>query len=212
VRIEEVLTGFKYIAEKIKSIEGTGLHYLFGGEESYGYLPVDFVRDKDALASALLLVEIAAEKKDLVAYMDEIYLEYGLYLEDLKSITMKGSSGQAQIAAIIDSLRKDRPMGLKLGKRSVTGIIDYETQESLGSASFPALSKLPRSNVIQLILEPEGKLTIRPSGTEPKVKLYSSLRHTGALKDGRDLDIARKELDDELASVAGLFLAHAGLA
>ncbi|MBE7439742.1 MAG: phospho-sugar mutase [Spirochaetales bacterium] len=212
VRIEEVLTGFKYIAEKIKSLEGSGLTYLFGGEESYGYLPVDFVRDKDALASALLLVEIAAEKKDLIAYLDDIYLEYGLYLEDLKSVTMKGASGQAQIQAIIDSLRRNRPMGLQLGKRTVTGIIDYDTHETLGKASFPGLADLPRSNVIQLLLEPEGKLTIRPSGTEPKVKLYSSLRHTALLRDARDLEAARKELGDELASIAGLFLAHAGLA
>ncbi|MCB1309807.1 MAG: phospho-sugar mutase, partial [Leptospiraceae bacterium] len=184
VRIHDVLTGFKYIAEQMRNIElsragfkkGRDL-FLFGGEESYGYLPVEFVRDKDSLASALLLCEMIFEKGDILDYLNEVYLRYGLYLEDLKSVTMKGSAGQQKMTEIINRLREEDLTGWKLGERTVTGVLDYKKQTRNGKADREFFKDLPTSNVLQFLLEPEGKLTIRPSGTEPKVKLYVSLRH-----------------------------------
>ncbi len=221
VHILDVLTGFKYIAEQMRAIDesarGSGYdrkrdRYLFGGEESYGYLPVDFVRDKDSLASSLLLCEIMAARGDLVAYLNAIYLRYGLYLEDLKSVTMKGSAGQAKMAEIINGLREQDLSGWKLGDRTVVAMRDYQRQTRNGKAAPEVFGRLPASNVIQLELEPEGRLTIRPSGTEPKVKLYASLRAIQQPTSLEELDRARAALEDELASISGHFIARTGLA
>ena len=219
VEIRDVLTGFKYIAEQMQWMED-GRHgfekgrarYLFGGEESYGYLPVDFVRDKDSLASALLLCEIAIDVGDLVAYLDQVYLRYGLYLEDLKSVTMKGLSGQAKIQQIIEQLRSSNLIGWELGPRTVTGVLDFELQTRNGKKDPKTFDGLPPANVLQLLLEPEGKLTIRPSGTEPKVKLYASLKHPEHPQSLDELQIRKQQLRDELASLSGAFFARAGLA
>ena len=219
VETRDVLTGFKYIAEQMLWME-EGRHgfekgksrYLFGGEESYGYLPVDFVRDKDSLASALLLCEIAIEVGDLTAYLDQIYLKHGLYLEDLKSVTMKGLSGQAKIQQTIEELRSANLIGWELGPRTVTGVLDFEKQTRNGKPDPKTFGGLPPSNVLQLLLQPEGKLTIRPSGTEPKVKLYASLKHPEHPESLDELQIRKQQLRDELASLSGAFFARAGLA
>lgn len=219
VEIRDVLTGFKYIAEQLRLIE-TGKNgydkkrdrYLFGGEESYGYLPIDYVRDKDSLASSLLLCEILAARGDLIGYLNQIYLSYGLYLEDLKSVTMKGSAGQAKMAEIINDLRTQNMTGMQLGERTVAGVLDFESQTKNGKPAPEIFKDLPKSNVVQLLLEPEGKLTIRPSGTEPKVKLYASLRARSRPNNLEELAVARTALEDELASVVGAFIARTGLA
>ena len=221
IAIHEVLTGFKYIAEQMRLLEqgdrSAGFQkgkdrYLFGGEESYGYLPVDFVRDKDSLASALLLCEIVAEVGDIVAYLNQIYLKYGLFLEDLKSVTLKGSQGQARMQEILNRLREENLVGWSLGSRRVSGVLDFQAQTRDGQRSPAHFRGLPESNVLQLLLEPEGKLTIRPSGTEPKVKLYASLRHPVQPTSLEELTQARSELENELASVSGHFIARTGLA
>ncbi len=219
VQTKDVLTGFKYIAEQMLWMEEGRFgfekgrsKYLFGGEESYGYLPVDFVRDKDSLASALLLCEIAVEVGDLAAYLDQVYLKYGLYLEDLKSVTMKGLSGQERIAQIISELRTSDLVGWELGGRRVAGVLDFEAQTRNGKPDPATFQGLPPSNVVQLLLEPEGKLTIRPSGTEPKVKLYASLKHPEHPQSLDELQLRKHELRDELASLSGAFFARAGLA
>ncbi|MBX7059698.1 MAG: phospho-sugar mutase [Leptospirales bacterium] len=219
VQILDVLTGFKYIAEQLRAMDESSHgykrktdRYLFGGEESYGYLPVDFVRDKDSLASSLLLCEILAARGDLVGYLNEVYLKYGLYLEDLKSVTMKGSAGQAKMAELINGLRTQDLSGWKLGERTVVAMRDYERQTRNGKPAPEIFGRLPASNVIQLELEPEGKLTIRPSGTEPKVKLYASLRAAQQPTSLEELARARTALEDELASVSGHFIARTGLA
>ncbi|MCR9140783.1 MAG: phospho-sugar mutase [bacterium] len=221
IEVRDVLTGFKYIAEQMKLMEkgdkAAGFkkgrdEYLFGGEESFGYLPVDFVRDKDALASALLLCEVLAERGDLLDYLNQIYLKYGLYLEDLKSITLKGSAGQARIQEIIDGLREQNLIGWKLGDRTVTGVLDYKNQTRDGKKDPKVFGLLPPANVVQLLLEPEGKLTIRPSGTEPKVKLYASLHSKSTPSSLDELQLAMDELQNELASISGHFFARTGLA
>ncbi len=219
LEIKDVLTGFKYIAEQMKFMEegrkksgytkGKDV-YLFGGEESFGYLPVDFVRDKDALASALLLCEIVAETGDILSYLNQVYLKYGLYLEDLKSVTMKGSAGREKISRVIEELRASDLTSWQLGERKVTAVLDYQSRTRNGESSDD-FGDLPAANVLQLLLEPEGKLTIRPSGTEPKVKLYASLRHPNQPSSIDELEIAKKQLEDELASLSGTFFARAGL-
>ncbi len=221
IEVRDVLTGFKFIAEQMRLMETGNKQagyqkgkdvYLFGGEESFGYLPVEFVRDKDSLASALLLCEVLAERGDLLAYLNQIYLKYGLFLEDLKSITLKGSAGQAKIKEIIDGLREQDLIGWKLGERTVVGVLDFQKQTRDGKKSPKDFGQLPPSNVVQLLLEPEGKLTIRPSGTEPKVKLYASLRAPNQPSSLDELQIAQDELENELASISGHFSARTGLA
>jgi len=218
VVIHDVLTGFKYIAEQMRYIE-EGSHgyrqgvdrFLFGGEESYGYLPVDFVRDKDSLSSTLLFCEILAEKEDILSYLNQIYLKYGLYLELLKSVTMKGASGQEKIKTALDRIRSESPVGMVLGERKVVAFLDYLHQTKNGSPSPEEFQGLPASNVLQLILEPEGKLTIRPSGTEPKVKLYASLKAPEHPHSLDELETAKEALQNELISIAGIFFAKTGL-
>lgn len=218
VAVRDVLTGFKYIAEQMRYLEHgeAGFDkskdfYLFGGEESYGYLPIDFVRDKDSLASTLLLCMVADQKGSLLDYLDEIYLKYGLYLEDLKSITMKGFDGLERMNKSIDGLRAANLQQVELGERKIVSVIDYQAQTVDGKPSATVFKNLPKSNVLQFKLEPEGVLTIRPSGTEPKVKLYVSLRHSLQPQSIEELGVLRHELENELSIVSGLFLTKAGL-
>lgn len=218
IAIRDVLTGFKYIAEQMKFMDDGREGYergvdrfLFGGEESFGYLPVSFVRDKDSISSALLLALILEEHKDILAYLDQIYLNYGLYLEILKSVTMKGSSGKAKIKEILDRLRSENLIGWVLGERKVVSVLDFANQTKNGQPSPEDFGNLPTSDVVQLLLEPEGVLTIRPSGTEPKVKLYASLRHPDDPVTLEELQIKKEELQKELISVTGIFFARTGL-
>ena len=213
MEIHEVLTGFKYIAEQMHALDQRKniKNYVFGGEESFGYLPVHFVRDKDALSAALLLCEILAEVTDVHAYMNQIYLRYGLYLEDLKSITLKGIEGQTRIRAVMDKLRKEKCFDWNIGKRKIVEVRDFQKHTRNGKHDASIFNKLPYSNVMQFLLEPEGKLTIRPSGTEPKIKLYASLRYPERIGSVNELDSAKKRLEDELTSTFGQFMVHARL-
>jgi phosphoglucomutase/phosphomannomutase len=212
VKISNVLTGFKYIAEEMKAIDKKKDHkFLFGGEESYGYLPIPFVRDKDSLSSALLFLEILAEKKDLLHYLNQIYLKYGLFRESLYSLTLEGSTGQVKIKESIENLRKKDLIGLTIGSRSVISVFDYGTLTTKGKAKPSALKGMPKSNVIQLELTGEAKLTIRPSGTEPKVKVYSSFRALETVKKDSDIPKVWEMLGQEIASAEKEFLKLAGL-
>lgn len=218
VAVRDVLTGFKYIAEQMRWLENNEAgfdsskdYYLFGGEESYGYLPIDFVRDKDSLSSTLLLCMVADQKGNLLDYLDEIYLKYGLYLEDLKSVTMKGLDGLERMNRAIDELRASDMKGMKLGDRTIVSVLDYKMQTVDGKPDAQRFANLPKSNVLQFILDAEGVLTIRPSGTEPKVKLYASLKHPLQPQSIEELRSLRKELENELSTVSGLFLAKTGL-
>lgn len=212
VRISNVLTGFKYIAEEMKVIDKKKDHkFLFGGEESYGYLPIPFVRDKDSLSSALLFLEILAEKKDLLNYLNQIYLKYGLFRESLYSLTLEGSQGQAKIKESIENLRKKDLIGLKIGDRTVLSVYDYGTLSTKGKAKANALKGMPKSNVIQLELTGDAKLTIRPSGTEPKVKVYSSFRTKEVIKKESEIPGAWENLKIEIGIAEKEFLQLAGL-
>ena len=170
----DVLTGFKYIAEKIKENEGKAT-FIGGGEESYGYLAGDFVRDKDAVIACCLIAEMTAfyanQGKSLYQMLLEIYHEYGFYKEDLLSLTKQGKSGAEEIAAMMVNYRNNPPKeigGQKvvLMKDIQAGIayhLDKGTQEPIA---------LPKSNVLQFFTADGSKITVRPSGTEPKIKFY----------------------------------------
>ncbi|UOG59065.1 phospho-sugar mutase [Leptospira noguchii] len=212
VKYKNVLTGFKFIAQVMAKIDKSKSDFfLFGGEESFGYLPVSFVRDKDSLSSALLLLEILTEKKDLFNYMDEIYLKYGLFQESLKSLTLEGSVGKEKIRKSLESLRTLDLLGKKIHQRKIIGILDYKTKIAKGNASKSAFAGCPSSDVIQVILEGNAKLTIRPSGTEPKIKIYSSFQSLKTPKSKEEIKILTENLLSEIKTSEEIFLQLAEL-
>lgn len=180
VEMKEVLTGFKFIGEKIKESEETGIGtYLFGFEESYGYLKGTYARDKDAVVATMLIAEMALyyqEKGSSVfEQMDNIYKKYGYYKEQVESVTLEGIEGLAKIKTIMDTLRENPPASVA-GKK-VLAIRDYQTSIRTEVATGKTEKiLLPASNVIYLELEDDNNFIIRPSGTEPKIKLYCLLK------------------------------------
>ncbi len=179
VKSYDVLTGFKYIADKILSLEGKET-YICGGEESYGFSIGDFVRDKDAVSTCCLLAEVCAwAKENGKSFYDiliDIYLEYGLYKEDLLSITLKGKSGIEQINSMMNNFRTNPPKNI-IGQRIIR-IKDYK--ERLDKDLINNTSEeihLPISNVLQYYLEDGSRFTVRPSGTEPKIKFYFGVKN-----------------------------------
>lgn len=180
VEMKEVLTGFKFIGEKIKESEETGKGtYIFGFEESYGYLKGTYARDKDAVVATMLIAEMTLWCKEngssLAEFMDGIYAKYGRYIEYVESVVMEGIDGSEKIAAIMDKLRTDTPTSI--GGKAVTAVRDYETsvRTEIKSGTTEEIL-LPKSNVIYLELEDGNNFIVRPSGTEPKIKLYCLLR------------------------------------
>ena len=168
------LTGFKFIGEQAKLIEKSDTEFLFGYEESYGYVVKDFVRDKDSLQAMMLAVDAAnyylvTEGKTLVDKLHDIYKEYGYYLETLHSIDLFGLEGAKRINRIVEWFR-NHPIRTIAGYK-VDIIEDYETGKRLQNRSIKMLT-LPRSNVIKTILENGDWFVLRPSGTEPKLKVY----------------------------------------
>ncbi len=164
VEIYDVLTGFKYIAEVIRANEGKKV-FICGGEESYGFNVGEFVRDKDAVISCVMVAECAAWAKDqgltLYGLLQKIYKEFGLYKEKLLSLTKKGKDGAEQIAAIMVDYRTNPPK--ELAGSPVVKIIDYNKPEETGFA---------KSNVLRFFAEDGSVVSVRPSGTEPKIKFY----------------------------------------
>lgn len=194
----DVLTGFKYIAEIIRRFEGKK-QFIGGGEESYGYLIGDFVRDKDAVASCALLAETAAWAKDQGMTMYEmlinIYHEYGFYLEDLISITKKGKSGAEEIQKMMDDYRSNPPREIKGIK--VLLVKDYKLRKEVNLVSGEEkVIELPKSDVLQFFLEGGSKITVRPSGTEPKIKFYFGVK--GLLPDKSKFEEVNAEMRVEL--------------
>ncbi|MHB1276979.1 MAG: phospho-sugar mutase [Bacteroidia bacterium] len=178
VKVYECLTGFKYIAELIREKEGKE-SYLVGGEESYGYLTGDFVRDKDAVSSSAMIAEAAAWAKSegmtLKDYLEHIHRQCAAYKEDLISITKKGKSGAEEIRQMMEDFR-NKPLP-EINGQAVAFIRDYETgtEKNLKTGGAKPL-ELPKSNVFQFVLEDNSCITARPSGTEPKIKFYISVR------------------------------------
>ncbi|MFC3881993.1 phospho-sugar mutase [Bacillus songklensis] len=178
----DTLTGFKFIGEKIKEFEQTGKHsFIFGYEESYGYLIGDFVRDKDAVQAALFICEVAAyykkQGKSLYDGLLDIFETYGYYCEDLYSLTLKGKEGAEQINQLMEDFRHNQLTSI--AGISVNYLEDYQQsiRKEMRKKSDISLT-LPKSNVLKYHLEDETWLSLRPSGTEPKIKFYFGVKGT----------------------------------
>ena len=180
VNCYNVLTGFKWIAELIKEKEAKE-NYIIGGEESFGLMIGDQIRDKDAVSAVALLCEMAAYEKSkgrtLFDKMIDLYVQYGFYYEHLISITKKGMNGQQEIAAMMEGYRKNPPAQINGVK--VVSLLDYELQKGTNLITGETWAiQLPKSNVLQFITEDGSKISARPSGTEPKIKFYFSVNTT----------------------------------
>ncbi|MGI4823291.1 MAG: phospho-sugar mutase [Janthinobacterium lividum] len=201
VKSYRTLTGFKYIAGLIRDQEDQA-NYICGGEESYGFLIGDFVRDKDAVSACALVAEMAAVAKSqgytLYQEMQRMYAEYGLYVEDLISLTKKGQRGAEEIQEMMVELRKNPPT--TLAGSPVVEIRDYQTgkihnlrtglEESTGVES---------SNVLQFLTEAGDKISARPSGTEPKIKFYFSVKEP--LGSIADYEVTQQRAHDKIKRI-----------
>lgn len=199
VQCYNVLTGFKYIAEVIRNNEGKK-RFIGGGEESYGYLMGEFVRDKDAVMSCAILAEVAAwakeQGKSLYELLIVIYVKYGFFKERLISLTKRGQDGQEQIQAMIRKFRSEPPH--TIAGSDVVLIHDYLSSETIDMVSGLKYDiPLPKSDVLQFVTRDDTMVSVRPSGTEPKIKFYISVRHD--LKSKKDYEkvlvLAEKKID-----------------
>lgn len=177
VKCYNVLTGFKFFAELIRKLEGKE-KYIGGGEESYGFLPGDYARDKDAIASCALVAEIAAWAKEkgmsLYELLLDIYVKHGFYKEKLVNIVRKGSEGAMEIREMMKKYRVNPPR--EINNSNVVRISDYQTQISRDIVKGTETKiDLVKSDVLQFFLEDGSKISVRPSGTEPKIKFYISV-------------------------------------
>jgi phosphoglucomutase len=203
-----VLTGFKYIAEKIRENEGKK-QFLVGGEESYGYLVGDFVRDKDAVSACCLIAEMAAHykveyKKSLIDQLGDLYRQYQYYKEDMVSLTDPGEAGMQAIQKRMSDLREQYPR--ELGGQQVVRVHDYKTQHTCNMISTTDdRIELPVSNVLQFLTADGSKVTVRPSGTEPKIKFYFSVCEAMTPKQSlEDVDKILKKRIEALKKDLGL--------
>lgn len=203
-----VLTGFKWIAEKIRENEGK-LNFICGGEESYGYMVGDKTRDKDAISAVALICEMTAvaknQDKTLFDNLTDIYMKYGFYKERLVSITRKGIHGTAEIAAMMQQFRESPPQSLNGAE--VILLQDYQSGQSknLKTGETTAID-LPKSNVLQFTLSDGSKISARPSGTEPKIKFYFSVHQP--LKNKEDYDRVNRALEEKIDAIIGEMNLH----
>lgn len=201
VKVYDVLTGFKFIGGKIRELEGKEI-FIGGGEESYGYMIGDFVRDKDAVAACSMIAEIAAwaadQGKTFYDVLVDIYMEYGFYKEGLLSVVRKGKSGAEEIQQMMKNYRENPPQTID-GERVVC-IKDYKLHESHNMITGDVEKiDLPTSNVLQFFTEKGNKVTVRPSGTEPKIKFYFGVK--GQLTSPCQFDEINTLLDSKIESI-----------
>jgi phosphoglucomutase len=197
----DVLTGFKFIAEIIRQLEGKK-KFIGGGEESYGYLVGDFVRDKDAVSACCMIAEAAAwaadQGKSFFDILIDIYVEFGFYKEKLLSVTKKGKAGAEAIAAMMDSFR--RAPSQEIAGTRLERIKDYQKQLEMNlTTGITQQIDLPKSNVLQYFLADGSKITVRPSGTEPKIKFYFGIK--GELAKAEDFDKVDGEMEDRINKI-----------
>lgn len=196
-----VLTGFKWIAALIKEKEGKE-KYIIGGEESFGLMIGDQIRDKDAVSAVALICEMAAYEKNkgrsLFDKLVDLYVQYGLYKESLVSITKKGMNGAKEIADMMEGYRKNPPANID--GVAVNELLDYELQvgKNLSTGEEWKID-LPKSNVLQFVLSDGTKISARPSGTEPKIKFYFTVN--AKLENAAAFHQVQKELDDKIERI-----------
>lgn len=199
VKVYEVLTGFKYIAELAKELEPKGEKYIFGYEESYGYMPRLFVRDKDAIQAILLLAQIASDLKDkeqtLIDRLEEIYLEYGYHEEINISRNYEGIEGKEKMVGIMNLLREDfaEKTSLELVKMQD---FYYSIERDFTTKTEISID-FPQSNVLKFYLKDRSWVAVRPSGTEPKIKYYFSV----AGKDKNDAEMKAEKFKEEFFKI-----------
>ena len=201
VNCYNVLTGFKWVAELVKEKEGKE-NYIIGGEESFGLMIGDQIRDKDAVSAVAILCEMAAYEKakgsNLFNKLIELYIQYGFYYENLISITKKGMNGQAEIAKMMEDYRQSPPT--MIDGEAVATLLDYELQVGKNLATGETWKiNLPKSNVLQFITANGSKISARPSGTEPKIKFYFSVNTK--LKDKASFDTTYQMLQDKIKAI-----------
>lgn len=200
----DTLTGFKYIGEKICLFDATGETFIFGFEESYGYLISTFARDKDAVQAAMMACEMAhfwkKQGKTLLDALEVLYKKYGYYVEGMSSLTLKGKEGTRQIAAIMEEVREN-PL-TEIAGLQVEKIEDY----LIGERTLPATNArenihLPQENVVKFILEKNSWVCLRPSGTEPKIKCYYGVCEETAEESKRQLEALKNVMDRMMEKV-----------
>lgn len=196
-----VLTGFKWISEQIREKEGIE-NYIVGGEESFGLMIGDQIRDKDGISAVALLCEMAAYEKEkgrsLFEKMIDLYVQYGFYKEKLISITKKGMDGQQQIAAMMEGYRNNPPK--TINGSPVVKLLDYELRKGTNPQTGEEWAiDLPKSNVLQFILEDGTSISARPSGTEPKIKFYFSVNDK--LNSAAEYDKVGAQLEEKVKAV-----------
>jgi phosphoglucomutase len=201
VNCYSVLTGFKWIAELIKEKEGKE-NYIIGGEESFGLMIGDKIRDKDAQSAVAIICEMTAYEKNkgrtLYQKLIDLYVQYGFYKEDLISITKKGMNGAKEIADMMKGYRDNPPKAINGSE--VVRLLDYQLQvdTDLKTGEKKPIT-LPKSNVLQFILADGSKISARPSGTEPKIKYYFSV--SAKLESAGEYDKIDKQLDEKIADI-----------
>jgi len=202
IELFDVFTGFKFIAEIIRELEGKK-KYIGGGEESFGFMPADFVRDKDAVSSCALMAEIAAwaidQGKTLYELLQDIYLEYGFSKEKMKYIVRKGKTGAEEIDQIMTRFRNDPPK--ELGGSPMEWVKDYSTNiaKNLITGEEKKIDQKITSNVLQFFTKEGTKISVRPSGTEPKIKFYFEVK--GKLESRSQFDEAEKKAEDKIDAI-----------
>ena len=205
VKCYDCLTGFKYIAKIIREQEGK-TKYIGGGEESFGYLPGDFVRDKDGVAAITLVAEAAAWAREtmgitLYEWLQQLYVKYGFFREGLVNVVRKGKDGAAEIQQMMVDYRQNPPKSI-LGS-PVVKILDYKTLEEIDikTGERKAIEGIDeKSNVLQWFTEDGTKVSVRPSGTEPKIKFYFGVKAPLACVE--DFERVERELDEKIAAIA----------
>nr|WP_319570897.1 phospho-sugar mutase [uncultured Draconibacterium sp.] len=198
----DVYTGFKFIAEVIRDNEGVK-KYIGGGEESFGFMPSDFVRDKDAVSACALMAEITAwaidQGKTLYELLQDIYLEYGFSREKMKYVVRKGKSGAEEIQQIMTKFRNDPPK--ELGGSQMEWVKDYSTliAKNLITGEEKKIDQKITSNVLQFFTQDGTKISVRPSGTEPKIKFYFEV--AGELESRADFDAEEQKADAKIDAI-----------
>lgn len=198
----DVFTGFKYIAEVIRDLEGKKV-YIGGGEESFGFMPADFVRDKDAVSSCALMAEIVAWAKDqgksLYEMLLDIYLEYGFSREKMKYVVRKGKTGADEIQQMMVNFRNNPPKMLGGSKLKIVKDYDVNIEKNIITGEEKAIDQKSTSNVLQFFTEDGTKISVRPSGTEPKIKFYFEV--AGVLAKRSDYDRVEAAADEKIDAI-----------
>ena len=201
IKVYDVLTGFKWIGAKIREMEGKE-QFIAGGEESYGYMVGDFVRDKDAVSACCMIAEITAwaaeQGKTFFDVLVDLYKEYGFYKEGLLSVVRKGKSGAAEIQEMMRQYRENPPKTIDGSRVMRINDIESGTTTDLLTGKVEKID-LPKSNVLQFFTEEGCKVTVRPSGTEPKIKFYFGVK--GELLKKEDFEMVCNRLDAKIESI-----------